>query len=471
MLKKGFLLFVIPTAGILILPVAGSAVMNNILRGYYREAQRAEYFNNMHSTRAPNPPPLTTCTHSYPFLVRSAADVPFAVWSKAVTGDFRLSILEENKRTVHEWKGRNINEFGEVRLQSGAYTAELILTRYTGAFRFGLNEVIFVNTLPVDRYEQVGAEPVKGFHWDYILYTPENVSAAHLMVIPNNTGYPHNDIRFHLEAAIDLAESMSDLAADLGVPLLVPIFPRPEERGVEFYIHDLDRNVLLMDEEGYRRIDMQLIAMVDDARNRLAEKGISIDGRFVMYGFSASGTFTDRFSVLHPDRLIAVAAGGGSHMLPLAVYNGENLPYPVGVYDYDALTGSRFDAETFASLPRFLFKGDQDRGGTNYKDGTVYPADVYFDLFIRGKLEAAMDESPSPLIGSGEMNEMEETLLKYRIFQRAVFVDEFLAVAEIFAGAGLDASRFKLYPGIGHETTPEMEKDVRDFISKNIRPR
>jgi hypothetical protein len=69
------------------------------------------------------------------------------------------------------------------------------------------------------------------------------------------------------------------------------------------------------------------------------------------------------------------------------------------------------------------------------------------------------------------MNEMEETLLKYRIFQRAVFVDEFLAVAEIFAGAGLDASRFKLYPGVGHETTPEMEKDVRDFISENIRPR
>jgi hypothetical protein len=34
-----------------------------------------------------------------------------------------------------------------------------------GAFRFGLNDVIFVNTLPVDRYEQVGAEPVKGFHW------------------------------------------------------------------------------------------------------------------------------------------------------------------------------------------------------------------------------------------------------------------------------------------------------------------
>jgi hypothetical protein len=42
---------------------------------------------------------------------------------------------------------------------------------------------------------------------------------------------------------------------------------------VEFYIHDLDRNVLLMDEEGYRRIDMQLIAMVTTRGTAWLKKG------------------------------------------------------------------------------------------------------------------------------------------------------------------------------------------------------
>jgi pimeloyl-ACP methyl ester carboxylesterase len=323
--------------------------------------------------------------------------------------------------------------------------------------------------LTADRYSYVKANPSLGFHWDYLLYTPETVKSPYLLVIPNNSGNPNSDMAFHQTEAKKLIQDMRDLADGIGTFLLVPIFPRPAGELNEYYTHNLDRDVLLMTFDGYQRIDLQLLAMVDDARNKLAERRIQIDQRFIMWGFSASGTFSDRFSLLHPDRLVAVAAGGCTHSLPFATYAGENLPYPVGTYDYESIMGAPFDAKAFASLPRFLYKSDQDSGGTITTNDGVYPADEYFDLFVRGELEANLKTSPIPLITSSEMSHSDEDLLKYRIYRGAVFVDEFIAVSKIYAEAGLDKSQFKLYPGVGHEITDEMKKDVREFFLANIR--
>jgi hypothetical protein len=222
-----------------------------------------------------------------------------------------------------------------------------------------------------------------------------------------------------------------------------------------------------MTQDGYRRLDLQLLAMVDDARLKLAEQQVQVDQRFLLWGFSASGTFSDRFSLLHPDRLVAVASAG-SHSLPFATYAGENLPYPIGTYDYETITGAPFDMNAFAALPRFLYQGDQDHGGYYTENETVYRADDYFNQFIRPDLETRLTSAPSPLITGFEMSPEDETLLKYRIYQGAVFVDEFIVIHQIYAEAGLGQTQFKLYPGVGHEITQEMENAVRDFFLQQI---
>lgn len=63
------------------------------------------------------------------------------------------------------------------------------------------------------------------------------------------------------------------------MPLLVPAFPNSTDG--DFY----DRFIQLLDTEtvhissgDYERIDLQLIAMVDDARSRLADEGIDVPG-------------------------------------------------------------------------------------------------------------------------------------------------------------------------------------------------
>jgi hypothetical protein len=449
---------------VLLTVIVGNAILHTTTRRYYREAQRVEGFEDLHATFGRTPPVLTSETQTYPFLLRQRADTRFVLWSKALTGRVRLAILDAEGQTVRSWQGRDVHVDDELQLQRGAYTVELTFTRYSGSLKFGLSDAQVIPSLSEDRYRDVDANPSAGFHWDYLLYSPETVTSPYLLVIPNNTGYPDDEIAYHRAAAKELIRGKRGIADALGTPLLVPIFPRPAGDMAETYTHNLDRDALLMTAEDYRRLDLQLLAMVDDARARLADSQIPTRPRFLLWGFSASGTFSDRFSLLHPDRLVAVAAGGCTHSLPFATYAGENLPYPVGTYDYETITGAPFDRTAFASLPRFLYRGEQDTGGTITTDEGVYPADVYFDRFVRPELEAELASSPSPLVTGADLSQAEEDLLKYRIYDGAAFVDEFVAVRDLYAEAGLDASVFTLYPGAGHEMTDEMEEDVRAFF-------
>lgn len=145
-----------------------------------------------------------------------------------------------------------------------------------------MSEVQFITNLPEDHYRTVQANPTAGFHWDYLLYTPETVLHPYLLVPPNNTVYEDDDMRFHDETAKEDILSLSELANQLGTPLWVPIFPRSAGALEGKYPHNLDRNVLLMDLENYQRIDLQLLAMVEDARLKLAKEQLQIEPRILL---------------------------------------------------------------------------------------------------------------------------------------------------------------------------------------------
>ena len=111
---------------------------------------------------------------------------------------------------------------------------------------------------------------------------------------------------------------------DLDVVILVPVFPRPEENW-RIYTHALDRDVLETDIPELRRLDLQLEAMIDDATNRLSRQSWRVNPKVLMWGFSASGMFVNRFTLLHPDRVLAVVVGspGGWPIAPVKRWLGE----------------------------------------------------------------------------------------------------------------------------------------------------
>lgn len=223
------------------------------------------------------------------------------------------------------------------------------------------------DTFKSDTLLIVKKNPEKGFHHDYILFIPKETPINKklvLLVEPNNTGVVTDSIEVHKKYAIDLASVSSvgnNVSTELKIPLLVPIFPRPASHPL-VYTHALDRDVIVDELPGLERLDLQLLEMIDDANGVLASLNIQVAPKFFMNGFSASGTFTNRFSLLHPEKIKALAIGGfnGKLMLPQNEINGIELNYPLGTNDFIELFDKDFDLDTYKTIPQFIYMGQLD---------------------------------------------------------------------------------------------------------------
>jgi pimeloyl-ACP methyl ester carboxylesterase len=219
---------------------------------------------------------------------------------------------------------------------------------------------------------KIPADSSKGFEWPYYLYIPAFVKVPTVLLVePNNTGTTNDDPAVHDAAASSLINSHKYRADDLGSPFLMPTFPRPYTNW-KVYTQALDRDALTTSLPGLSRIDLQLVAMIDDARARLAAMGINAGLKAWMVGYSASGSFVNRFTILHPDRVQAMSAGSGGEyaIAPVSVWKGRTLRYPVGVADLQQLVGQPFDKVAFSKVPVQIYIGDQQADDAiNYTDG------------------------------------------------------------------------------------------------------
>lgn len=153
--------------------------------------------------------------------------------------------------------------------------------------------------------------------------------------------------------------------------LLVPAFVRPSADW-HIYTHAIDRDALTTAREDLARVDLQLLAMIDTASAFLREQGHEVTSRVLVQGYSASGMFANRFALLHPERVMAVAAGspGGWPLAPFARREGVELPWPAGVADLDGLVGRPFEFETWRAVPQLIVMGStDDNDSLNFEDG------------------------------------------------------------------------------------------------------
>jgi hypothetical protein len=239
------------------------------------------------------------------------------------------------------------------------------------------------------------ANPESGYNYPFFLFVPEETSKEDLLTLimePNNSGFVDDDFQKHIDKAERIATLDfyigNYLSRNLGQPLLVPVFPRSRNQW-QLYTHALDRDVMLQKNTSLERMDIQLINMVANAQSELKQMGYQVDKQVFMAGFSASGTFANRFTVLHPDRVKAMAAGGinGLLILPLDSLDDRSLNYPVGVNDFRLLTGDVFKKEEFAATPQFLYMGAMDdNDAIPYEDGySLEERELIFDL-LGGKM-------------------------------------------------------------------------------------
>lgn len=283
---------------------------------------------------------------------------------------------------------------------------------------------------------EVAADPAAGFHFPYLLWLPagDGAQPPFLLVEPNNTGSVSDDFEVHRDAARRMVADNSlghHVAEQLRLPFLVPVFPRPET-GWENYTHALDRDTLLLADAPLVRLDRQLAAMIRHARGVLAARGIEVGDRVLMNGFSASGTFANRFTFLHPEIVRATACGGinAIPMLPVAELDGTPLPYPLGLADYERVSGRPFDRDAWRAIPQLLYMGaEDDNDAVDFSDG-------YSDG---------------------------ERALVHTVLGARMLPDRWERCRQVYAASG-GAATTRTYEGIGHGADRRIHDDLVAFF-------
>ena len=141
--------------------------------------------------------------------------------------------------------------------------------------------------------------------------------------------------------------------------------------------------------------------------------------------------FANRFAVLHPERVLAVAAGspGGWPIAPCRSWQGRALRYPIGIDDVGFLTGAPVDEARLKRVRTFVFQGSDDRNDSvAFDDGWDAPDRALVNELFGADLRARFD-----------------------------------AAAAVWRSVMPDAL-FRLYPGVGHAHTAEMDRDVLAFF-------
>ena len=283
------------------------------------------------------------------------------------------------------------------------------------------------------------ANPSEGFNYPYFLFIPEGTPIDKELVIivePNISGFVDDNLKKHIEKAKRTATKDfyigNYVAQKLKNPLIIPVFPR-SKRNWKIYTHSLDRDVMQQKDNQLERIDLQLLAMFNDARSKLKELNMKTNDQFLMTGFSASATFVNRFTLLHPNKVKAVAAGrlNGLLALPLDSIGNKKLNYPLGTNNFKKSFNIEFQKSNFLDTPQFYFMGEND-------DNDVIP---YNDAF---------DEDERALI--------------YELLGKEMLPERWKTCKNIYKNEGANAD-IKTYKNIGHEHPETVKQEVVEFFS------
>ena len=289
----------------------------------------------------------------------------------------------------------------------------------------------------------VEEKPTNGFNYPYYLFIPENMDindSVYVIVEPNNTGFVSDNFSRHKIGAKKLItneETLGVYVSDaLNYPLLIPVFPRPETNW-EIYTHALDRDAVVQKNNPLERIDLQLLSMVDHAKSVLKDMGAKPHEKIIMTGFSASGTFVNRFTAIHPNKVQVMAAGGlnGMLFLPADSLQGEALNYPIGTNDFQELFNKPFDSLAFRATPQFLFMGKQD-------DNDAVP---YADAYNQDERE-----------------------LVHKVLGKNMQLQRWPGCVKIYRNNRINGL-FKTYETIGHWHNDSTRKEILEFVRLHLR--
>lgn len=101
--------------------------------------------------------------------------------------------------------------------------------------------------------------------------------------------------------------------------------------------------------------DLKALESIEDLKRRLTEAGIVFDPRLLLTGVYRGAESAHRFTLLHPEEVLAVAPVCGNwYTMPMETLDDEPLPWPLGLADFEDLGRDPFDQQAFAQIPYYV---------------------------------------------------------------------------------------------------------------------
>jgi hypothetical protein len=176
--------------------------------------------------------------------------------------------------------------------------------------------------------------------------------------------------------------------------------------------------------------------MIKDAKKHLLKLNIKTQDKILMNGFSASGTFANRFTLIHPEIVAGVACGGinAFPILPIRTLGKGALIYPLGLFDFEKIFDKKADLQTYKKVPQFLYMGENDDNDA-----------VLFDDAYSKKERAVI----------------------FKYVGKKMMPDRWTLAQNIYLKNNINAE-FRTYKGIGHETNKTVFDDLISFYQRII---
>lgn len=227
-----------------------------------------------------------------------------------------------------------------------------------------------------------------GFEWGYAIYLPKDLDTSKKLPIlftMNNSGAV-NTIEEMEKRTMDEIESnrvVYEVPDALNVPMIMPFVLR--KKGGNLDPHNFNRVAFLSQDPKYKRMDLQVLAMIKDARKQLKKRGIKTHKKILIAGYSAAGSFGEHLTFLHPDKVLAAVIGGTHYPpFPLEEKDGIALLFPVGAYDVKQVTGKPFNKKKWLKVPILNTNGAVDYNDPLPYDDLMLPEEKKLILDVYG---------------------------------------------------------------------------------------
>ena len=161
----------------------------------------------------------------------------------------------------------------------------------------------------------------------------------------------------------------------------------------------------------FRRVPKSsIVRIIDKAKGIVKkEKGIDLENKVFLNGYSSSGVFAQRFALLHPELVDTACIGGDSGSIPIPT---EEYGYPIGISDYKKITGKEFNMESYSQICFTYYVGEletQNKSDTRF-DENGDPAPMYDMSYFDRSVPTEVGRNQRKLLGTNMFDRAEKII-------------------------------------------------------------